>query len=186
MSSMSYSPTQKLLHWSIFGLVALLYGLSLAEDLFPRGDPGRDLVWWLHISFGLLLAAFVAWRLAVRLSRGAPSLPAAMSGPERLLAHAGHLGLYALLIALPVLGILLTWYRGDALSFFGLFTIPSPVVADRETARSIKGLHELAANGILIVAGLHALAAFWHHWVRRDDVLVRMLPGRRRGVHPAE
>ena len=127
-------------------------------------------------AFGILLAVLVAWRVAVRLANGAPPLPAEMKSPERLAAHAGHLLLYALLVALPILGFLLTWYRGDALSFFGLFAIPSPVTPDRAIARSIKGLHSLYANGILIVAGLHALAALWHHFIRRDAVLRRMLP----------
>lgn len=177
MSTTPYSPVQKLLHWLIFAFVLGLYGITYAEDLFPRGDPGRDAVWWLHISFGMLLCVLVAFRLGWRLSRGAPGLPDAMGGIEKTVARAAHWLLYVLLVAIPVLGVLLTWYRGDALSFFGLFTIPAPVVADRATARSFKELHELAANAILVLAALHAAAALWHHLVRRDDVLRRMLPG---------
>lgn len=177
----AYSATQMGLHWSIFLLVALLYALTYGEDFFPRGDPGRDTVWWLHISFGLLLGALVIWRIAMRLALGAPGLPADMNRLERGLAKGVHGLLYLLLIVLPVLGVTLTWLRGDALSFFSLFTIPSPVVPDKELAHSVKELHELAANAILIVAGLHAAAALWHHYVRRDDVLRRMMPGRGRG-----
>jgi len=177
MPTTSYSPVQKLLHWLVFAFVLGLYGITYAEGLFPRGDPGRDTVWWLHISFGLLLIVLVVLRVGWRLSRGAPALPESMRGPEKVLARIAHGLLYALLIAIPILGVLLTWYRGDTLSFFGLFAIPAPFPAVRETARTVKELHELAANGILIVAGLHAAAALWHHFVRRDDVLKRMLPG---------
>ncbi len=176
MARIAYTASQKWLHWSLFGLVVLMYALTFGEDIFPRGDPRADAAWKIHISFGILLAVLVAWRVAVRLANGAPPLPAEMKSPERLAAHAGHLLLYALLVALPILGFLLTWYRGDALSFFGLFAIPSPVTPDRAIARSIKGLHSLYTNGILIVAGLHALAALWHHFIRRDAVLRRMLP----------
>jgi len=172
-----FSETQKSLHWLIFLLVVGLYGITYVEAFFPRGDPGRDTVWWLHISFGLLLAAFVVWRIATRLTVGMPGMPAEMSRLERGLAVAAHGTLYVLLVVLPVLGIALTWLRGDALTFFGLFTIPAPIAADKEIARTVKDLHELAANLILIVAGLHAVAALWHHYVRRDDVLRRMLPG---------
>jgi cytochrome b561 len=42
----------------------------------------------------------------------------------------------------------------------------------------VKEVHEWLANGLLAVAALHAAAALWHHFVRRDDVLTRMLPGR--------
>ena len=175
-ASMSYTATQKWLHWLLFGVVVLMYGLTFGEDLFARGDPRAEAAWSIHISVGILFAVLVAWRVVVRLTVGAPSLPPEMTSLERLAAKAGHLLLYALLIALPILGFLLTWYRGDALSFFGLFTIPSPVTPDRAMARSIRGLHSLCANGILIVAGLHALAALWHHFIRRDSVLRRMLP----------
>lgn len=176
MPRAAYTASQKWLHWSIFGLVVLMYALTFGEDIFPRGDVRVDAAWKIHISFGILFAVLVAWRLVVRLGSGAPALPSEMRPLERTAAGAAHLLLYVLLLALPVLGVLLTWYRGDALSFFGLFTIPSPVTPDRAMARSIKGLHSLCANGILIVAGLHALAALWHHYVRRDAVLRRMLP----------
>lgn len=180
MASTAYSPTQKLLHWGIFALVLGLYGITYAEALFPRGDPGRDAVWWLHISFGLLLAALVATRIGFRLANGVPALPAEVTRIERVAASVAHGLLYALLIVIPTLGILLTWFRGDTLGFFGLFAIPAPYAPDRETAHFVKELHELAANAILVVAGLHAAAGLWHHFVRRDDVMRRMLPGRGR------
>lgn len=172
----SYSVTQKALHWTIFLLVVGLYGITYGEEFYPRGDPGRDTVWWLHISFGLFLAALVVWRITARLVQGAPDMLPAASRLEHRIAAATHGLLYLLLIVIPLLGIVLTWLRGDALSFFGLFTIPAPIAADREAARTVKELHELSANLILIVAGIHAAAALWHHLVRRDDVLRRMLP----------
>ncbi|RRH93520.1 cytochrome b [Mesorhizobium tamadayense] len=179
MASATYTSAQKFLHWALFALVILLYALTYGEDLLPRGDPAVDAIWRLHISFGLLLAAFVFWRVVLRGMRGAPRLPAEMPAPERAAAKVGHFILYALLIAIPVLGILLAWFRGDALSFFGLFTVPAPFAPDRATARTIRELHSLCANGILIVAGIHALAALYHHFIRRDGVMARMLPGNR-------
>jgi len=172
----TYASSQKAIHWTVFLLVIGLYGLTYVVDLFSRGDPGRALVWWLHISFGLLLFALVAVRVGLRLALGTPGLPGEMSQLERWAAKVAHLVLYGLLVAIPVLGILLTWYRGEALSFFGLFTIPAPFSPDRATAGFIRQLHSLCANAILILAGLHAAAALWHHFIRRDDVLKRMLP----------
>ncbi|WP_136621629.1 MULTISPECIES: cytochrome b [Mesorhizobium] len=172
----TYTSAQKAIHWAVFLLVVGLYGLTYVEELFPRGDPGRALVWWFHISFGLLLFALVVIRVGLRLTLGTPGLPTEMSELERWAAKIAHLLLYALLATIPVLGILLTWYRGDALSFFGLFTIPAPVSPDRDTARFIRELHSLCANSILILAAVHAAAALWHHFIRKDDVLKRMLP----------
>ncbi|NGN44947.1 cytochrome b [Mesorhizobium sp. CGMCC 1.15528] len=176
MSATAYSPIQKTLHWVLFILVLALYGLTYGNSLFQRDDPNRALAQWLHISFGLLLAGLVIWRVVMRLSRGAPNLPPSMTGMEKVLAKAAHLALYALLFTIPVLGIVLTWFRGDSVSFFGLLSVPAPFSPDRDIARSIKAIHGLCANGLLILVGIHALAALWHHFVRKDDILKRMLP----------
>ena len=88
-----------------------------------------------------------------------------------------HYALYALPIAVPVVGIVVRFARGDALSVFGLPDIPSPWLADRAFAHSAKEVHEVLANALVILAGLHAAAAFVHHWIFRDRTLVRMLPG---------
>ena len=67
----------------------------------------------------------------------------------RLAAKAGHLLLYALLIATPILGVVLQFARGKALPVFGLFDIPSPWVMDRAFFRQIIGLHQLAADALV-------------------------------------
>jgi cytochrome b561 len=71
----------------------------------------------------------------------------------------------------------LQFARGDALQLFGLFEIPSPWLANRTFARTAKEVHEVPANGLVILAGFHAAAALVHHWVFRDRTLVRILPG---------
>ncbi|CAO3418956.1 cytochrome b [Azospirillum endophyticum] len=178
MTVTTYSATQKTLHWLIALLIVGVYLLTFGEDFYPRGDPMRATIWWLHISFGLTLLGLVLARIALRLTRGTPALPPEMTPVERGASHAVHFGLYALMLAIPLVGVALTWLRGDTLSFFGLFTIPSPVTADRELGRSVRGVHDLGANLILVLAALHAAAALWHHFIRRDNVLTRMLPGR--------
>jgi cytochrome b561 len=67
--------------------------------------------------------------------------------------------------------------RGDAVSIFGLYEIASPWVKDRAFARSVTEVHEILANALVILAGLHAVAALVHHWILRDRTLARMLPG---------
>jgi cytochrome b561 len=65
--------------------------------------------------------------------------------------------------------------RGDNL--FGLVQVPAFDPGNRALRRAAAGWHELAANWLLILAGLHALVALAHHYIRRDGVLRRMLPG---------
>ena len=79
-------------------------------------------------------------------------------------------------LAAPVAGIALQFARGDALPVFGIFEIASPWMADRAFARSVKGVHELLANSLVILAGVHAAAALFHHWILRDRTLLRMIP----------
>jgi cytochrome b561 len=87
-----------------------------------------------------------------------------------------HYALYAMLLAALTAGIALQFARGNALNVFGLFEIPSPWLADRTLSRPIKGVHELFANGLVILAGFLAAAALVHHWLLRDRTLLRMLP----------
>ena len=91
-------------------------------------------------------------------------------------ARIAHYALYALLVAVPVAGIVLHFARGDALPLLGLAEIPSPWIKDRAFARNVKGVHEILAHALVILALFHAAAALIHHWVFRDRTLVRMLP----------
>ncbi|WP_445680380.1 cytochrome b [Radicibacter daui] len=180
VSPQGYAAIQKGLHWLVALLVLVVYGITYLEDLYPHGDPRQDGVWWLHISFGVLLLLAVMTRVVVRLVLKAPPLTDHMRSIEKLGAHLAHYGLYALLIATPLLGMMTAWYRGDTVTFFSLFTVPPVVAADHAMGRTLKDIHGLCANAILIVAGLHMAAALWHHFVRRDDTLLRMLPGKRK------
>lgn len=174
----AYSAWQKFAHWATLLLILILFGLAWSEDLFPRG-PARDRLWWLHVSFGLLLAALLVARLATRLLRGAPSPPTS-SRAERLAAAATH-GLLYVLPALTILvGMVLAGRRSLPLSFFDLFAFPALAApADRTAIRLAQNFHEWTAYLVLLLAGGHALVALWHHYVRRDGVMERMLPGRR-------
>jgi cytochrome b561 len=84
--------------------------------------------------------------------------------------------LYVLLVAVPVVGVVLQFARGDALPLFGLAEIPSPWFKDRAFAHNVNEVHEILAHALVALAAFHAAAALIHHWVFRDRTLVRMLP----------
>lgn len=177
-ASSRYPASLRFIHWLTVLAILVAYGLTYAESLFSRGTPERAAVWWTHISVGLLVLILVAVRVGVRGTQAMPAPSAALSRELRLASHAAHVVLYALLFAVPLVGIWLAFLRGNAVDFFGLFTVPSPVPVDRAAARQVQEIHEWLANGLIAVAALHAAAALWHHFVRRDDVLARMLPGK--------
>jgi cytochrome b561 len=166
------------LHWLTVILVALAWALGTFDDVLPKGA-ARAAGLFVHISAGLAILAVLVVRLMWRLGNPPPLSESTIFGAW--LDRAGrfvHYALYILLVAVPVAGILLQFARGDALPVFGLLDIASPWPADKAFARSIKDVHEILANALVIFAALHAAAALVHHWVFRDRTLVRMLPGR--------
>lgn len=173
-----YSLPLRALHWLTVIAIVVVYGVTYLKDLFASGTPERALVWWTHISVGLSILGLVALRLVFRVVGPVPPPSAALSRPVHLAATVAHVLLYALLVATPLVGIYLAFLRGNEVTFFGLFTIPSPVAVDRTAARQVVEVHELLANALVVLALLHAAAALVHHFVFKDDVLRRMLPSR--------
>ena len=129
----------------------------------------------LHLTLGLSLGLLLSFRIAWRATRGR-QLPNADSGWIGIMAKAVHWGLYAILIAVVALGVTLLAMRGDA--FFGAFHLGVLVPASKQLRHTVQSLHELLATTVLVVAGLHAAAALFHHYVLRDGVLARMGRGR--------
>ena len=158
-------------------LVLALYGLSQAWGWVPRGPARHGMILW-HISLGLLLTAVVILRILWRVGPGRRVLPARTGWVERA-GQGMHYLLYALLAAQIVLGFLYRWSDNVSLSFFGLFGIPPLVTLTKQQHHLVAQLHNWTAYLILGFAGLHAAAALLHHFVLHDDVLLRMLPGRR-------
>jgi len=169
-----YDRATIVLHWLTAGLVVTLFLLAEGWGFFPRDirQAGQSL----HVSLGILLAVVLVARL---LWRGGPGrrLPPADAGLLGWAARAAHLSLYGLLVAQAALGILFRWAEGEPLQVFGLFTLPAAFAPDRDLARSLIGLHNTVAWVIIALAGLHAAAALVHHYVLKDGVLRRMLPG---------
>jgi cytochrome b561 len=169
-----YDPRTILFHWLTAALVAVQWVGAHYIDAFPRG-PLRVDARATHICLGVLLIVLLALRLMWRTRRGRRLAPIAWP-PARYLARATHALLYAVLIAVLAAGIANAWIRGDDL--FGLVKIPSLAPGDKALRHDAGELHELLANALLILAGLHALAGLGHELILRDRTLRRMLPAR--------
>lgn len=169
-----------LLHWASLLLIALTVASVLLREGIEAHD-WRSLLIGMHRSLGLFVGLLALLRILVRL-RHHP-LPAldSSAAPARLAAGCAHLGLYLLLLALPLLGWALSNANGQAVSFCGLFGLPALVGDDEDLAEQLAGYHQTAAWLLLGLVAVHALAALWHHFVRRDQVLRAMLPLRAGG-----
>ena len=176
-SSQRYGAVVQFLHWSTAVFVVIAWLLGTFGDDLPKGV-ARNAGLFIHISAGLAILAVVAVRILWRLIDPPPQPEATPFGVW--LDRAGrfaHVALYVLLVAVPVIGIVTQFARGQPLPLFGLAEIASPWPADRAFAHSVKEVHEFLANALAAVAAVHAGAALLHHWVFRDRTLKRMLPG---------
>jgi cytochrome b561 len=183
-STEGYGAISQAMHWITVALVILAWVLGQFDDIFPKG-PLRAGSLFVHISAGLAVVGVLVLRLIWRVADPPPPIEHRSLGAW--LDRAGKLShnvLYALLLAVPVSGIVLQFARGDALPLFGWDSIASPWIADRAFARTAKEVHELAANALIILAAFHAAAALGHHWVLRDRALARMLPRAWRDSRP--
>jgi cytochrome b561 len=177
MTTAGYTPAAKALHWVIVALVLSQFVVSaLMPDIGPRAQPGTLVN--LHFSLGLTILAVMVVRLAHRLLHPVPLEAAEAPAWERGLAKATHSIFYAVLLVGPFLGWASASSHRLPVTFFGLFTLP-PLAAPRTRWANTAGdIHTVAMWTLLAIIALHAAAALYHHFVRHDGVLRRMLPGR--------
>lgn len=165
-----------LFHWlsalAIVGLFTLgwwMTGLSYFDSWYNLGP------WW-HRSIGVLLLIATLLRLVWRFVQPTPQAQGRRF--ERLAAHLGHILLYVLLIVVLISGYLISTANGRGISVFGWFEAPAIIHGLRNQASIAGAVHWYSALALMILAGGHALAAFKHHFIDRNDTLVRMLrPG---------
>jgi cytochrome b561 len=167
-----------LLHW----LTALFLVLGVTLILIRDQVAGRALRQWLlegHRHFGLFVLFLFFARVAVRIRLG--KLPAAEDSSRllRIVATLTHVALYALLLVQPLLGWALSNAQGKPVHLLGA-TLPALVGSDEDLADALTLWHVDIAWLLLALVSVHALAALWHHFVRRDGVLRMMLPKPRR------
>jgi cytochrome b561 len=167
-----HDPTTIAFHWISAALVAVLWTIGQTVDYVPSG-PLRIDYRSVHIVLGVALGAILLARLGWRLTRR-ETLPPIERGFLLVIARITHWLLYALLIVAVGLGLANVWVRGEVI--FNLFQVPAYDPGNRALVRLIGGWHALAANTVVIIAGVHAAAALFHHYILRDATLRRMLP----------
>jgi cytochrome b561 len=167
-------------HWLTLLLILgmLLSGFAFADWVSDTATRVEILQW--HKSFGILILTLTILRLVWRVINPSPPLPDNMQPYERVLAKFTHLALYVLLIAMPLIGWLMisTSSRNIPTVVFGLFTLPRIASPDKAMHEFYEEAHEAVAFIIIAIVAFHAIAALKHHFVIKDNVLRRMLPGR--------
>ena len=172
-----YTGTARTLHWAILVLLMVQFTLGWLMPDIKRDTPVTTLI-GLHFSFGALILLVAIVRLGYRASHGEPPPADGIPPWQMSSARVIHWLLYLLLFVVPILGWINASWRGMPVSFFGLFNMPKIMATHAPGWGWTGDVHILLANyAILGLVGLHVLAALYHHFVRRDGVLQRMLPG---------
>jgi len=168
----TYGVLAKLFHWVI---ALMLVGLVVAGLTFTSMDrgPERAQITLIHKSTGLLLLLLMTLRLLWKFANPTPADPPGTPAWQSLAARLVHWGLYAAVFFQLTLGILVSGQR--PIPFFGLFEIGPLLVENEEQHEFFEELHEAGWIIIATLVGVHVLAALYHHFVKKDDVLKRML-----------
>jgi cytochrome b561/polyisoprenoid-binding protein YceI len=144
------------------------------KDLFA--DTTRFKLYGLHKSFGVTVLILVTLRIIWHIKSRRPKAVDTLPRRDQIAAAIMHYFLYALMIAMPLSGWLMSSAYGRSVSFFGLFTLPDLIGKDVEVGKILSSRHALIGYIIMGAVALHAGAALWHHFIKKDIVLKRMLP----------
>jgi cytochrome b561 len=170
----SWGAPARLLHWLIAALILAQFVLGWTAASWRLSPTKLELFVW-HKSIGMLILALVVLRLTWRFANPTPALPADTPAWERAAARASHALLYLLMIAMPITGWIVNSAAGVPFSIFWRIPLPAIVAPDKHLAEVAALVHFSLFVLLAAVLVAHIGAALRHHFVKRNDVLLRML-----------
>jgi len=165
------------LHWLMLLLIAAVYACIELRENFPKGSDIREGLKAWHFALGLSVLILVAIRMLLQLTDKTPRIDPKPPRWQNLSAKVMHLALYALMVGMPLLGWLTLSAEGKPILFFG-FQLPPLIGQSKSAAEWVQEIHEAGGTVGYVLIGLHAAAALYHHYLVRDNTLLRMVPGR--------
>ena len=169
----TFSLPARLLHWVMAAMiVAMLFiGVGMVASVSRR----HDFLVALHKPIGIAVLVLVCVRIVVRLSSKPPALPEDLPGWQKVAAYGSHLLLYALMLAMPLIGWAMLSAGGYPVTLGGGVQLPALVSADPVTFVWLRLAHRLLAYLFFATFLLHFAAALYHGLIRRDGVLRAMV-----------
>lgn len=172
----AYTFMARALHWITAALVLAMIpiGIAMANANFGAW---QNTLYDLHRSMGAVLLPLVLFRLLWRLTYAAPPLPNDIPAIQQAAAHMTHWLLYGLLIGQALVGWIATSAYRAPIRVFWLFDLPPVWREDRPFSLTMFSAHQAIGIAIVLLLGAHIGAALFHHFIRRDGVLMRMVRG---------
>ena len=173
-SSDRFTALQRFLHWlmAICIISMLFVGVGMVSTVMPKYVP----LIATHKTLGMAILVLALLRLGVRLYRGAPALPANLPAPMKLAAILSHYLLYALMIAMPLLGWAMLSTAGYPIVLLGNLRLPAILSQSDALHTLFWNAHFYLAFAFFALILVHIAAALFHLLVRRDGVFEAMSP----------
>jgi cytochrome b561 len=173
----NYSALAKIFHWVT---VPLLVGaLATGFVIGHIADPSKLGFYAIHESLGLTMLFVAIARVAWRGFNPPPPAPAGVPALMQLAGNLTHALLYAALILQPILGFLTTnafgFPQAGATAYLGFIDLPKFMEASEGLAKVLLTLHSIVGWSLLVLIPMHVAAAIFHHAIRRDGTLLRMI-----------
>ena len=169
------------LHWLLALALVGIFSVGLYMADLPFSPQRLKLYNW-HKWAGISILTLSAIRLLWRLSHKPPVLPKSvtlgMPNWQIKAYHATHVLMYALFFIVPLVGWAYSSAAGFPIVVFGVLPLPDFVSASKPLAELIKPWHQYTAFTLAGLVLLHVAAALKHHFIDKDGLLQRMLPGK--------
>lgn len=175
-SPQRYGTVSIALHWLMAAMMVGVYASIELHEVYGRTPAAAMFEHW-HTLLGLSILMLVLLRLGLHALQPMPTIVPPLARWQHRLATLMHLALLAFMLAMPVIGWVLLSAEGHEVLFFGL-QLPVLAATDRTFANSVAEVHETIGTLGYFLIGLHTAAALFHHYITRDNTLVRMLPRR--------
>ena len=174
-STSNYGIVTILLHWFCASLIIFLFGLGVYMRGLDYYSPWYHQAPVIHISLGLLIFALMLIRILWRARNQTPARINTISTQTHLAASLVKILLYVFTFIICLSGYLITTAEGQPAHFFELLSIPAVFELNASFVDLAGATHKYVAWGIIGLALLHGSAALFHHFIKRDATLLRML-----------
>src|SRR3990167_7054195 len=164
----SYGSVAKFFHWLIVILLLCMLVFGYFLDDIPKAYQG--MAYNIHKLTGLTILSLMILRALWALINPKPELPATDPAWQHSGARIVHLLLYVVVIAMPLAG----WIGSSAANkppHIGDFNLLLPVAQDKALTEASFDMHNQLAIIIIVLISLHILAALYHHFIQKDNIL---------------
>jgi cytochrome b561 len=169
-----FTVTQRTLHWLM--AVCILSMLFIGVGMVSTISTTHLTLLSIHKPLGIAILILAVLRIVVRVVTGTPSLPADLPAPMKLAATLSHYGLYALMIAMPLIGWAMLSAAAYPVVLFAGVQLPAIVPQSDALHALLWTAHQLLAFAFFALILLHLAAALFHALIRRDGVFASMAP----------